>query len=110
MRLIVERVEADTQARDESDTAWLMPVRADVRLVRSVWTDGTEALEEISIDGACELTLSVYAYAGSPIIAECQMKDGSTAHCECVVGENGDVTLQLDSIPVQVEIRLNEAV
>ena len=110
VRLIVERVEEDTQARDGSDTAWLMPVRADVRLVRSVWTDGTEALEEISIDGACELTLSVYAYAGSPIIAECQMKDGSTAHCECVVGENGDVTLQLDSIPVQVEIRLNEAV
>ena len=86
-----------------------MPVRADVRLVRSVWTDGTEALEEISIDGACELTLSVYAYAGSTVLVECLMADGSRESCECIVNEDGDVTLQLSSVPTGVEIRLKDA-
>ena len=107
VRLMVERAEADEQAQDEA--TWQLPVRADVRLVKSLWTDGAEVLEEVSIDGACELTLSIDAYAGSRIAVECLMADGSRESGECIVAENGDVTLQMSSIPVQVDIRLVEA-
>ena len=108
VRLMVERVD-DGQALDEAEAAWPLPVRAGIRLVKTVWTDGVEALETVAVDGACELTMSVYAYAGSPIIAECQMKDGSRESCECIVNEDGDVTLQLSSVPTGVEIRLKDA-
>ena len=110
VRLIVERAEEGAQVRDESEAAWLMPVRTNIRLVRSVWADGIEAFEAVPIDGACELTMSVYEYAGSLIVAECLMMDGSRVSCECVVNENGDVTLHLSSIPVQVELCLKESV
>ena len=106
----VEILQEAAQAQDESEAAWAMPVRTNVRLVRSVWTDGIEAFEAVTIDGACELTMSVYEYAGSLIVAECLMMDGSRVSCECVVNENGDVTLQLGSIPVQVGISLKESV
>lgn len=107
VRLMVERVEEDAQG--EAEVTGRMPVRVNARLVRSVWTDGNEALEAVSIDGACEWTMSILEYAGSTIVVECRMTDGSSESCECVVNENGDVTLQLGSIPVQVEIRLKEA-
>ena len=108
VRLVVERVE-DGQALDEAEAAWPLPVRAGIRLVETVWTDGVEALETVAVDGACELTMSVYAYAGSPVLVECLMADGSRESCECIVNEDGDVTLQLSSVPTSVEIRLKDA-
>ena len=108
VRLIVERVEDGEQTQDEA--AGQLPVRASVRLVKSIWTDGVETLEAVSIDGACELTLSVDVNAGSLIAVECRMTDGSTESFECAVDENGDVTLPLSAVPVQVDIRLREAV